>query len=356
MNTLSSLYELDLPKIVFHERKLSITNHKTIVRGGFKTGKTYLIYDYLSNFLKEDILYIDCSDYKNDMESISKSLDEFIESNPIKVLVLEDFDFSFALSKVESIIISTYLENHLEDFEELYVQGLDFEEYLLFDTKHQNVSQSFNSFLKFGNFPESIEFSEIKRTKRNYEICKLFCSDATEFEILMLLIKNSGEKKSVFQLFNVLKKTHKISKDRFYKTCELYEKNRIIFFVQKYEHPKSVKRLFVFNHGLLDNVSYTKNFNNLFKNMVFLEIQKRFEDLYYLDYIDFYLPQEDQAVLAIPFFSTYLLGNAMAKIVNSINKYDIKKITVVTIGTEETVYFDKVEANVLSFSNWVLSL
>ena len=61
----------------------------------------------------------------------------------------------------------------------MYVDPLDFEEFLLFDTKHQNSSYSFNSFLKFGNLPEIIEFVEIKKPVRNYEICKLYCDDNT---------------------------------------------------------------------------------------------------------------------------------------------------------------------------------
>ena len=34
-------------------------------------------------------------------------------------------------------------------FKNLIISALDFEEYLLHDNKHQNITQSFNSFLKF---------------------------------------------------------------------------------------------------------------------------------------------------------------------------------------------------------------
>lgn len=357
MNILSQIYQTDLPKIIFFERKFQITSPKTIVKGGFKVGKTYLIYDYLSQFSKEQFLYIDLDDYKNTQEEIASHLQEFLNQHKqIEVLVLENFDFSFELPKLDSVIITTPKDMVLEDFQSLFVYPLDFEEYLLFDTKHQSTTQSFNSFLKFGNFPEIIEFSESKKIKRNYEICKLASSDATQFEILMLLVKSSGEKKSIFQLFNTLKKTIKISKDRFYNTCENYEQNKVIFFVEKFDQPKAVKKLFVLNHALLDMVSYKKNFNNLFKNMVFLELQRRFEDIFYLDYIDFYIPSADQIILAIPFFTSISLGNSTSKLIQTISKYNITQITIVTISNEQTIYLDRLECSVVSFSNWILSL
>ena len=75
------------------------------------------------------------------------------------------------------------------------------------------------------------------------EILKLFVDDSIELDILLLLIKNSGEKKSIFQLYNTLKKEKKISKDRFYNYCDYLEYNKIIYFCQKFEQPKGVKKI-----------------------------------------------------------------------------------------------------------------
>lgn len=111
-----------------------------------------------------------------------------------------------------------------------FVKPLDFEEFLLFDTKHQNTLNSFNSFLKYGNNPEVLEYSEQKKSQRNFEICKLYCEDKTQLEILLIIIKFSSEKKSIYQLFTTLKKEIKISKDKFYKTCEEFEENKVIYF------------------------------------------------------------------------------------------------------------------------------
>jgi len=357
MNILEHIYEINFDKINFHERKITINYKDTIIKGPPKSGKSYLIYDYLSHYTSEQYLYIDFLDYKNEASIISKYLEDFIAKHKIEVLVLENFNFEIKLPEnINSTIISTVKDTILDGFETIYVEGLDFEEYLLFDTKHQSSSNSFNSFLKFGNFPEIIEYPENKKAIRNYEISKLYCQDVTELKILLLLIKNAGEKKSIFQLFNSLKKEIKISKDRFYKTCTQFEENKVIYFCEKFQQPKSVKKIFVHNHSLLDIVSYKKNFNNLFKNMVYLELNKRYTNLYYLDNIDFYLSNENEIVLAIPFFNNLISANVISKILPSIDTYNISFVTIVTVSSEETIFIGEIEAQIISFSSWAVSL
>ena len=357
MNILEQTYELNFDKINFNERKKSIDFKNTIIIGPPKSGKSYLIYDYLSSYKREQYLYIDFADYKNEIKYTQKELESFIEKNAIEVLVLENFDFSIDLPhNIESIIITTKINKKINGFEFIHLDGLDFEEFLLFDIKHQNSSNSFNSFLKFGNFPEIIEYPESKKPMRNLEICQLYCDDKTEQRILFLLIKNAGEKKSIFQLFNSLKKEIKISKDRFYKTCELFEQNRVIYFCEKYKQPKAVKKIFVHNHALLDIVSYKKNFNNLFKNMVYLELNKRYREIFYLDNIDFFLPNESEVILAIPFFNSIISSTIISKLLPMIEIYNIKTITIVTISGEQSLFIGELEATIIPFNSWAVSL
>ena len=354
MNILEQIYDNNFHKINFLERKISIIAKNTILKGPPKSGKTYLIYDYLSQYNDDDYVYIDCDDYRNSSDEITKYLDGFILENKIEVLILENFKFDFNLPKVTSTVITTSQNNNLDKFETIYLTALDFEEFILFDTKHQNTANSFNSFLKFGNFPEIIDFSEQKKAKRNYEICKLYCEDKVELEILFLLVKSASEKKSIFQLFNTLKKTTKISKDRFYKTCEKYEQNHIIYFCQKYEQPKAVKKIYIFNHALLDIVSYNKNFNNLFQNMVYLEIYKKHKDIFYLDNIDFYIPKDNLIILTIPFFNNFEVINLSLKLSPYIKKLNIKKIYIITVSNEKNINIANIDAKVIKFYDWVL--
>ncbi|MEA3383735.1 MAG: ATP-binding protein [Campylobacterota bacterium] len=355
MNILEQIYEISFEKVNFLERKEAIFEENTILLGPPKCGKSYLIYDFLSKYDTSKYIYIDFDEYKNSDIDIIKNLDLFIEKNAIEVAVLENYKFNFDLPKVTNTIITTNINKTIENFTTLYLKPLDFEEFILFDTKHQNIANSFNSFLKYGNLPEIIDFVDTKKVKRNYEICKLYCENKIEYEILFLLIKSSGEKKSIFQLFNQLKKTTKISKDKFYEICDNFEFNNIVFFCKKYEQPKAVKKIFIFNHALMDIVSYNKNFTNLFTNMVFLELNKYQNEVFYLDNIDFYIPKENKIVLSIPFFNNIIIANITKKLLPIIEKQNIQELFIITVSSDQEIYIGDLEVQVMTFYNWVLS-
>ena len=76
MKNLEDCYEINFWKINFIERKTKITDNKTIITGASKTGKSYLIYDFLSSSKTKDYIYIDFKDLRNDISKISKDLEE----------------------------------------------------------------------------------------------------------------------------------------------------------------------------------------------------------------------------------------------------------------------------------------
>jgi uncharacterized protein len=288
MNILETLYEnkINFPTIL--DRKIEITNKYTFVYGPKLSGKTSIIYNYLKD-KTENYLYIDLDDFRFDVSDLV-DLENFIHLNNITILIIENYQISFPLPKVKSIILSSLYFRVIPNFLPLKVMPLDFEEFLLFDTKHQNTTNSFNSFLKYGNLPEIIELKDYKKSNRNKELIKLYESNTNILEILKLLIKSSGEFKSPFWLFNILKKNIKISKDFFYKTVKELENNHTIMFCEKFNQPKAAKKIFCFNFALIDIVSYKKNFTNLFANMIFLELYNQNNEIFYLDKIDFYTP------------------------------------------------------------------
>lgn len=356
MNIIEQIYDNYSNKINFLERKISIQNRKTIIKGPPKSGKSYLIYDYLSKFNNDIFLYIDFDDYRNNIDEIEKYLTSFIDEHNIEIVIFENFNFDIELPNLQDIIITTTKDIILDDFETIYLKSLDFEEFLLFDNKHQNILNSFTSFLKFGNSPDIIDYSEYKKSKRNYEICKLYCEDKTELNILLLLIKSAGEKKSILQLYNFMKKKEKISKDKFYRVCEKYKNNHIIYFCEKYNQPKAVKKIFIFNYALLDIIAYNKNFTNLFKNMVYLELynEENKNNIFYLDNIDFYILNKREIILTIPFFNNLLISSVSKKILSVIDKVYIEKIIIITVSNEISFYIDDIVVNVVKFYDWVL--
>jgi len=355
MKNLEACYEISFSKINFLERKVQIEEQKTLIIGASKTGKSYLIYDYLSNFKSNEYLYIDFSDLRNDLKEISSNLETFIKKNEIKILALDNFDFQFFIPNCENIIISSTTFENLEGFKIINLKALDFEEYLLHDTKHQNITQSFNSFLKFGNLPEIISYDEHKKIERLQEIIKLICKDNTEYEILKIMIENIDEKKSLFQLFNSLKSKMKLSKDKFYEVCKNLEDKKIIYTLSKYNQEKSAKKIYCYNYSFLNAISHTKKFKNEFSNMIFLELVNKYNEIFYLDNIDFYIKSKNLAIVSIPFFNSFLNANLIRKIIKNSIELNIKEINIITISNSEKLSEPKIKINVLPFYEWALS-
>ena len=355
MRSLEACYEINFSKVNFIERKIKITNPKTIITGAAKTGKSYLIYDFLSTFKPKEYLYIDFSDLRNDFLEISQNLEKFIKMNEISVLALENFNFQFELPICENIIISTIEPIKIKHFENIIISALDFEEYLLHDNRHQNITQSFNSFLKFGNLAELINYEEHKKINRLQEIIELQCKDETQYEIFKILIENIDEKKSLFQLFNNLKTKMKISKDKFYETCKFFEDTKSIYFLEKYNQEKATKKIYCYNHSFLNAISHVKKFKNEFANMIFLELINKYKNIYYLDNIDFYIKSKNMAIIPIPFFNRFLMNNLLKKIIKNAHEFEIHEINIITISNNEKISDPKLKINIIPFYEWALS-
>lgn len=350
MTLLDYFYDLDFSKIDFQERKQSISNKNTIIYGGSKSGKSYLVYDYLSNFDPDEYLYIDFNHLKINNLSFYNNVQTFIEEHNIKVLALDNFDINLPLPKCDSIIITTNQQYYLNNFETIKLSATDFEEFLLFD-KHQNITTSFNYFLKYGNLIQTIILDELHKSIQLRNHIRLLANDKTELFILKNIIKNCGEVKSANQLYLLLKKEIKLSKDRFYKYFQDLEDQGIISFLAKYNHKKAAKKLFCYNHALIDQVNIKKQFNNIFTNMIYLELINDHDEIYYDDHIDFYIPSQNKIVLAIPFF----IGMQISpKVLAFIEENNIKKITIVTVSNEQDIYLDGVECEVNPFYVWAV--
>jgi len=352
---LNTIYDNKIDFPLFLERKVKITNPYTFVYGVKFSGKTFLIYDYLNSNKDKNYLYIDLKDFKISFYNYT-NLDSFIKENNIEILIVENYTLDFVLPKVDSIIVSNEEKLLVNNFEYIKVQPLDFEEYLLFDTKHQNTTNSFNSFLKYGNLPEIIDFKDFKKQSRLQEIIKLFYQNETALYILKLFIKHSAQTKSIYQLFTLLKKDIKVSKDYFYKIALDLQKRNIIYFIPKYNQEKAVKKIFCFNHALIDSINYNKNFAYIFANMVFLELNSRYKEIFYLDNIDFFIKEEKTIILCMPFYNTVLFTNNTKKILNSISGLDIDLIQIITISTQDTIYIDDISCEILPFYNWAVTL
>lgn len=354
MTSLEFCHEQEFSKINFIERKVRITHPKTIIYGPPKSGKSYLIYDYLSNFDAKEYLYIDLKDFRNEKKEIIDNLEEYTFRNKIKAIVLENFEFDFKIPFCDSIIISTNKPYNLSGYKNIYLTPLDFEEFLLHENKNHNITQSFNYFFKYGNLPQTIKVSEQHALVSLQELLINISKDSNSLEILKILLLNIDEKKSLNQLFLNLKTKIKISKDRFYEECKTLDEKKIIFFIPKYNQEKSSKKIYCYNQALFSAITHDKKLKSELTNIIFLELINKQEEVFYLDYIDFYLPSQKKAFVSIPFFNSSFMQNQLKKIKKTIHDLDIKELTIITISNSEEFVFDKMKISVIPFYEWAL--
>lgn len=352
MNFLEFSFSQDFSKLHFFPRKFEIGSNNTIIFGHPKSGKTSLALSYLQS-QNQKYIYVDLLDLRAD-ESMS-DLQGFINENDIKVVVLDGFVGQIQLPKANQVIAICEKKHNMANFETLECRALDFEEFLIFDKKHQNITASFNYFLKFGNFPQTVFLADSHKIHNLQDAIKLMAHDENEILFFRKIFSNAAFAKSIFQLYNSLKKEMKVSKDRFYKFFDELVSRNITKLVYKIDQPKSNPKIMICNHSFFDAVSTKKNFNKSFENLVFLEILSFGEEIFYADGVDFFIPKLRTVFLCIPFFNQINLGKNINKLLETIEIYEIEEIKIISIATTQKIFIGNIEASVESFYEWALA-
>ena len=316
-----------LPKKI-HDRKVKLNFENTIISGPKAIGKTFLVLNFLENF-NGKYKYIDFADYR----------EKNFDFSGVDLLILDNFDFSIEIPDITTFII-TDQEVQIEGFKHIPLKALDFEEFFSFDNS-QSITHSFDKFLKTGNFPRSLFLEDYFKEEYLKETFELLPYNK---EILKFFLSHIGEKFTLYQIYQILKKRIKISKDSFYKkTHELIEK-RIIFEVNKFNSPKSPKKFYLYNFAFKNILTNRKNILLTFENIIFLELNEK--EIYYKDTLSFYLPQKELGIMVMPFANEELLEEKLKKV------KDVKKVQVITISNEFEFEHKKLEVEVIPFWQW----
>jgi len=357
MQILQLLYEDIHKNSTFIDRKMTLNHKKIILYGPRKSGKTYLILDHLSQYTQENYLYIDLSDDRINLAEVAESLAMFVQKNPIQLLVIEHFDFSFKLPPVDKIILTTsFTCNTIDDYQSYVLYPLDFEEFLAFDKKHSNIEHLFNLFTNQGTFPSIVQGNDADFSRSLQEMVHLIIPDATTYSIYKRFCELQGMKISLFQIYNYLKTIIKISKDKLYAITAQLEDQKLLFLVEKYQQPNAAKKVYAIDFALKDALTFKKDFLKRFENMVFLELIKRDKQIFYEEGIDFYIPKESLAVLCIGFTTTEVIELKLQKLLPTFWALHVKRIEVVTLSSESAKDIEGFSFSILPFWEWALQL
>jgi uncharacterized protein len=349
---LEEFYKTDLHLDKFHDRKVFIDDKSYQISGITKSGKTDLVKSYLLSHKKNSYLYIDCNDVRIDIEQLNSSLNSFCQKNRIDILVLDNYIETIHFANVSQLIITTQQKLDIPELDFIDLYPLDYEEFLAYEHKYD--SSALNHFFQLGGLAI---MHKIYADERNIYLQSILKNalDDMEFDILVLCAKLNSQKLSAFTIYERLKTKRKISKDKLYKSFQNLVDKKYIHQLEKFDHKKATKKLYLCDTSLKSALSLEKNFGRLFENMVYLELLKKSKPVYYEDEIDFYLPKSDEIILCKPFADERRLFKKLENIEAFLFTHSIRKITVITMTKEGSVSHPLSQVEIMPFDLWALS-
>jgi len=348
---LEEFYKTDLQIEKFVDRKVHIDSASYQIVGISKSGKTKLIKHYLLGLKKNSYLYIDCSDVRIDYEQIGSLLTSFCNKNKIDTLAFDNYKQEIKIPNVSQLIISSQKRLDIDYLEVLELYPLDYEEFLAYEHKYD--SSALNHFFQLGGLPFMHKISADDKNIYIQEFLQ-YTLDDMEFDILRLCAKLMSQKLSAFTIYERLKTSRKISKDKLYKSFDSLVQKKYIHLLEKFNHTKAIKKIYLCDTSLKTALGIEKNFGRLFENMVFLELLKSQTESYYDDEIDFYLPKYNEIILCKPFVDERQLFKKLESIEAFIFTHSITKVTAVTMNKEGSISHPLSKVEIVPFDIWAL--
>jgi hypothetical protein len=348
---LEEFYKTDLQIERYQQRKVSIDEKSYQIVGITQSGKTKLIKNYLLSLKKGSYLYIDCNDIRIDIEKLNTLLPSFCNRNKIEVLAFDNYKDSFRFANVSQLLIASEIDYKIAYLEKLQLYPLDYEEFLAYEHKYD--SSALNHFFQLGGFAGMHKIPIDERITYLQKML-LYTLNDIEFDIMRLCAKFISQKLSAFTIYERLKLSRKISKDKLYQSFETLTTKNYIHQLQKYAHAKAAKKIYLCDTSIKAALSTEKNFGRLFENMVFLELLKSNTECYYTDGIDFYIPQNDEIILCKPFADERRLFKKLESIEAFLFSYGIRKINVITMNKEGTISHPLATVEIVPFDIWAL--
>jgi len=354
-NLLQEFYKTDIQLDKFHFRKIFLEQDVSYqINGISQSGKTSLVKNYLLELKKSSYLYIDCNDIRIDIDILNQELFKFCNINKIDTLVLDNYNQYIKLVNVSQLIICSelYIDNEqISSLKHLDLYPLDYEEFLAYEHKYD--STALNHFFQLGGFPAMHKINNDIRISYIQKTLKL-ALDEMEFDILVLCAKMFALKLSAFAIYERLKQSRKISKDKLYKSFDSLNNKNYIFELKKFESKKATKKIYLCDTSLRLALTTDKHFSRRFENMIFLELLKAHKTCFYDDGIDFYLPSNNEVILGMPFADERSLFKKIETIEAFIFTHDIQKITAVTMSKEASISHPLSEIEMIPFDIWAL--
>lgn len=248
-------------------RRYGIKVGKTFLYGAPGVGKSALALLYSKGH--KNTLYINCEDCRTDIESANAFILKSYLERKLELLIIDNYTPHISLPNLNHIIlIADSLTLCPEDFKPKHIRALSFEEYVSFDNKNLSLHHLFNAFLKEGNLAKVALLPTYQKVLYKQDMLKLALWN--DFNLFCALLPLQAQKFSTHHIYTLLKKSHKISKDRIYPLLRSLQERGIIHFVPHITNAH--KKLYFYDFTLPLCVRIEKNLQAMLENMLLLEL------------------------------------------------------------------------------------
>lgn len=338
---LKFLYENQPKERSFIPRKLEIKSAKTLLFGSVLSGKTSVGLSWCKE--RKNAFYIDAGDLRYSIDF--NGLCEFVKEQNISALCVDNLKAAPEILPDcdEILLISRQKSLQIVGFERVFLSGLDFEEFIAF-SKNSDESTAFAQFMGHGN---SLPMG-LNRGLLSYAIF----SNASELALKALSAKCLYESANfnAISVFKELKESMKLSKNALYAIFESLEDKGIIAFAKNIEENSRFKRMYFCDFALRKLFSLGKNPRKIIENMVFCELAKSGEQVYFKGEFDFYLPRDRVGILVLPFLPPELALLRAKKLAND----EIKEIIIISNATAKSQSLNSCVVRFMSFATFAV--
>lgn len=326
-------------------RRYGLKETKSFLYGAPGVGKTSLALLHSVRYKKT--LYINCADYRTDIESANTLiLKSYLERN-LDLLIIDNYTPCLSLPNIQHIILIAPSPTHCPPhFIRKHIRALSFEEYISFDNKNLSINNLFNLFLKEGNLAQTIHLDPSYKITHKQDMLRLALWN--DFDIFTSLLQLQGQRLSTHHIYTILKKTHKISKDRIYPLLHSLQERGIIYLVPQVN---GGQKLYFYDFTLPLCVRSEKNLIASLENMLLLELYAKLERLHSDEEIT--CGNMGEFICSLGHF-LFLPFAIQENIETRLKKYKGEHIFIVTLNFEGTGHTCTCKWQALNFINFAL--
>jgi len=295
---------------------------------------------------------------------------------------LENIFITWSNAKLLSKEIATSLRWRNLTYELL---PLSFSEFIRFKWKKLNIHTTKDKanilnlqleFIKWGWFPEIINFSEELKVKtlQEYFDVMLYNDIIERYKIknvvvlkqfVKQLLQSTASEYSINKIWNNLKSLGlKFDKNDLYDFVEYLDTIYFSKSVWKFEYSlnkQALKKIYLFDNWFLNSITFkfSDNYWKLLENIVFIELYRKFgENIFFLknwSETDFIINKKDNIVFQVCYdLNKENYDREIAWCLDWMNKFNINNSILITLEKDEEIIIEWKIIKVIPFYKWIL--